>query len=104
MEQQQLPVAGVSRRKKGTKIYLIAVTVLYLLSLAPAALAVMMTPFAFDQGSTPEAWALVTKILAYPLVVIISVVGSWIFYRLSWFWVAIAWSLLPIINILLIFT
>ena len=97
-------ITGRSARKSRTKIYLIVMMVLYLLSLAPAALAVMMTPFAFDQGSTPEAWALVTKILAYPLVVIITLVGSWIFYRLGWFWVAIAWSLLPIVNILLIFT
>jgi hypothetical protein len=104
MEQQQPPVSGNSRRKRRTKIYLIVTTILYLLSLVPAALAIMMTPFAFDEGATPEAWALVTKILVYPLVVIISVVGSWIFYRLSWFWVAIAWSLLPIVNILLIFT
>ncbi len=104
IEQEHPPVSGKSRRKARTRIYLIVVTVLYLLSLAPAALAVMMTPFAFDQGSTPEAWALVTRILAYPLVVIITLVGSWIFYRLSWFWVAIVWSLLPIINILLIFT
>lgn len=103
MAEEQPPISGKSVRKSRTKIYLIVVTVLYLLSLAPAALAVMMTPFAFDQGSSPEAWALVTKILAYPLVVVVSVAGSWIFYRLSWFWVAIAWSLLPVLNILLFF-
>ena len=103
MQELSLPTP-VSPRKRRTKIYLIVMTVLYLLSLAPAALAVMMTPFAFDQGSTPEAWALVTKILVYPLVVIVTIAGAWIFYKLSLFWVAIAWSLLPIVNILLIFT
>ena len=102
MQELSLSTPG-SPRKRRTKIYLIVMTVLYLLSLAPAALAVMMTPFAFDQGSTPEAWALVTKILVYPLVVIVTIAGAWIFYKLSLFWVAIAWSLLPIVNILLLF-
>ncbi|MEZ4768040.1 MAG: hypothetical protein R2844_06380 [Caldilineales bacterium] len=78
-------------------------TVLYLLLLVPAALAVMMTPFAFDQGSTPEAWALVTKILALPLVVIATVVGMWVFYKLKLYWVAIVWSWLPVVNILMLF-
>lgn len=101
--QEDPPVSASSRRKRRTKIYLIVMTVLYVLSLIPAALAVMMTPFAFDQGPSPEAWALVTKILAYPLVVVVSIVGSWIFYKLSLYWVAIAWSLLPIVNVLLLF-
>lgn len=103
IEQQSLSAAGSSRRKSRTKIYLIVVTVLYLLSLVPAALAIMMTPFAFDQGSTPEAWALVTKILVYPLVVVVTIIGAWILYRLKLFWVAIGWSLLPVVNILLLF-
>ena len=102
-EQQLLPACGDSRRRSRTKVYLIVMTVLYLLSLVPAALAIMMTPFAFDQGSTPEAWALVTKILVYPLVVVVAIVGAWILYRLKLFWVAIGWSLLPILNILLLF-
>ena len=64
---------------------------------------------AFADGPLPrsavprEAWALVTKILVYPLVVIVTIAGAWIFYKLSLFWVAIAWSLLPIVNILLLF-
>lgn len=103
MEREQPPVTGNSRRKRRTKIYLIVMTILYLLSLVPAAMAITLTPFAFDEGATPEAWALVTKILVYPLVVIVSIVGFWILYRLSWFWVAIAWSLLPVVNILLLF-
>lgn len=103
IEQEQSPVSGHSRRRARTRNYLIVMTVLYLMLLIPAALAVMMTPFAFDQGPSPEAWALVTKILALPLVVIAAIVGMWMFYKLKLYWVAIAWSLLPVVNILLLF-
>ncbi len=101
--EQPIQPAGTSRRQARTKVYLIVITVLYLLSLAPAGLAILMTPFAFDQGPSDAAWALVTKVLVYPLVVVVALVGSWILYRLRLYWPAIVWSWLPLANILLLF-
>lgn len=98
----QASAAGKLRQRR-TRLYLIVMTVLYVISLGPALLAATMTPFAFDQGSSPEAWALVTKILAYPVVTVMAIAGMWLFYKLKLYWVAIGWSLLPVVNILLLF-
>jgi len=40
-----------------------------------------LSVMAFDQGSTPEAWAFVIAVWSYPLFPLAIIIGSWIAYR-----------------------
>ncbi len=94
---QPTPVAP--RRSRGVMIFLIVATVLFGLSLLPAAMAVMMSPMAFDAGESREAWTFVLSVWAYPVLVILGLLMAWIFYTARAYRTAIAFSLLPLLDV-----
>ncbi|MFP5287984.1 MAG: hypothetical protein ACLGI9_19765 [Thermoanaerobaculia bacterium] len=93
------PVPAPARRSRGVLIYLIVATILFGLSLLPAAMAAMMSPMAFDAGESPEAWALVLLTLSYPVLVLLGLLVAWILYARRAYRTAIAFSLLPLLNV-----
>ncbi len=88
-----------TRRKRTCLIALILITAVFVLSLVPAALFVMMSPMAFDSGTSTDAWMIVISIWLYPLAVLLSVSGSWIAFAAKRYRFALIWSLLPLLDV-----
>jgi hypothetical protein len=84
------------RRSRGVRIYLIVATVLFGLSLLPAAMAALMSPMAFDAGESQEAWTFVLLVWASPVLVILGLLAAWILYAARACRTAVAISLLPL--------
>ena len=91
--------APTPSRPRGVLIFLIVATIVFGLSLLPAAMAVMMSPMAFDAGQSREAWTLVVLVWAYPVLVIVGLVVAWILYAFKAYRTAIAFSLLPLLDV-----
>ena len=91
--------APTPSRPRGVLIYLIVATIVFGLSLLPAALAVMMSPMAFDAGQSREAWTLVILVWAYPVLVIAGLLAAWILYSFKAYRTAVAVSLLPLLDV-----
>jgi hypothetical protein len=87
-----------ARRSRGVLIYLIIATVVFGLSLLPAAMAVIMSPMAFDAGESRQVWTLVLLLWAYPVLVILSLLAAWILFAVRAHRTAIAVSLLPLLD------
>ena len=93
------PAPTPSPRSRGVRIYLIVATILFGLSLLPAAMAVLMSPMAFDAGASREAWTMAIIIWAYPVLVILGLLLAWILYAARSYRAAIAASLLPLLDV-----
>jgi hypothetical protein len=94
-----METANPQRAPRGMLIALILITTVFLLSLLPAAMFVMMSPMAFDAGASKEAWMIVIPIWLYPFSVLVSVVGSWIAFAAKRYRFALIWSLLPLLDV-----
>lgn len=68
------------KRRTGLLIWLIVSQLLALGSLMIWMLIAGLSVMAFDQGSTPEAWAFVIAVWSYPLFPLVMAVGAWIAY------------------------
>jgi hypothetical protein len=93
------PAPAPARRSRGVLIYLIVATIVFGLSLLPAAMAAMMSPMAFDSGESPEAWTLVLLVWSYPVLVLVGLLVAWILYASRAYRTAIAFSLLPLLGV-----
>jgi len=91
-----------SGRRSTLKIVLIIATILYGTSLLPAAGAALMSPMAFDAGVSREAVFLVSTVLAYPVLVLIALVGGWISYAREWRAATVVFLLLPLLDALVL--
>lgn len=89
-------------RSRGVLIFLIVATIVFGLSLFPAAMAVMMSPMAFDAGESAQAWTFVLAVWTYPVLVIIGLIAAWIFYAGRFYKTAVVCSLLPLADVLFI--
>ena len=98
MENAQ-PAPAPASRTRGVRIYLIIATIVFGLSLLPAALAVLVSPMAFDAGESREAWAFVITVWTYPVLVLLGLLGAWILYARRAYRAAIAFSLLPLLAV-----
>lgn len=67
-------------RSKGLLIWLIVSQVLAVASLLIWLVMAGMSVMAFDSGETPQAWAFVITIWAYPIFPIAMAIGAWIAY------------------------
>lgn len=87
-----------SGRRRTVQIILIVATVLYAVSLLPWAAVAMMSPMAFDAGYSREAAFLVSCVLAYPVLVLIALVGGWLCYAKRKHTAARVFLLLPLLD------
>lgn len=85
------------RHKRFAKIGLIILTVLWGLLLIPAVLFALMSPFAFDSGTTPEAWRVFYLMISFPFVLVGSVIFGWVLYAVRLYLPAFLAALLPVI-------
>ncbi len=67
-------------RSKGLLIWLIVSQVLAVASLVFWLVVAGLSFMAFDAGETPQAWAFVITIWAYPIFPIVMAIGAWIAY------------------------
>ena len=93
------PAPTPSPRSRGVLIYLIVATILFGLSLIPAAMGVLMSPMVFDAGESREAWSMAIIIWAYPVLVILGLLLAWILYASRSYRTAILCSLLPLLDV-----
>ena len=71
-------LAAPPKRRTGLLIWLIVSQLLAVASLLIWALIAGLSVMAFDSGQSPEAWAFVLTIWAYPLFPLVMGIGAWI--------------------------
>jgi len=67
-------------KRTGLLIWMILSQLLAVGSLVIWALVAGLSVMAFDQGSSPEAWAIVLTVWAYPIIPLTLVIAAWIAY------------------------
>lgn len=67
-------------KRTGLLIWMILSQLLAIGSLVIWALMAGLSVMAFDQGSSPEAWAIVLTVWAYPIIPLGLVIAAWIAY------------------------
>jgi len=70
-------LAAPPKRRTGLLIWLIVSQLLAVGSLLIWALMAGLSVMAFDSGVSPEAWAIVIAVWAYPLFPLLMAVGAW---------------------------
>ena len=71
-------LAAPPKRRTGVLIWLIVSQLLALGSLLIWALMAGLSVMAFDSGESPEAWAFVIAVWAYPLFPLVMAIGAWV--------------------------
>jgi uncharacterized BrkB/YihY/UPF0761 family membrane protein len=69
-------------------IWLIASQLLALATLLFWVLVAGLSVMAFDEGSSPEAWAIVIAVWAYPLFPLLMAIGAWVAFAFRKNWLA----------------
>lgn len=91
------PTTPAKPLKRPALIILIIFTILYLLLLVPAALFAMLSPFAFDSGTSSQAWQVFIFLVSTPFVLLGGLILPWIFYVLKWYLPAMITAALPLL-------
>jgi hypothetical protein len=60
----------------------IVMTIVWGVLLLPGALLAITSPFMFDSGENPFVWSLFWAALAFPILCVASIVGSWVAWRI----------------------
>jgi uncharacterized membrane protein len=71
---------NTSLKRRPILIWLIISQILALLSLFFWLLVVGLSVMAFDEGSTPQAWAFVIAVWSYPIWPILFTIAAWVAY------------------------
>jgi len=71
-------LAAPPKRRTGLLIWLIVSQLLAVGSLLIWALMAGLSVMAFDSGVSPEAWAIVIAVWAYPLFPLVMAIGAWV--------------------------
>ena len=85
-------------------MYLIIISIVWFLSLFPALFLAMFSPMMFDApGATSSAWtiAVASALLSYPVVVVLIIILSWVFFAKQKHKAALILSLVPAVWILI---
>ena len=98
--QQNAPATVL--RKRIALCILIAATLLFLASLFPAGMMILFSPMAFDAGVKPGLWAFVITLFAYPVVVLVTIIATWICFARHAYRLAMWLNLLPIIHVIVL--
>ena len=94
------PVQRVPEKRRGTtRVLLIVVTVLYVLSLLPAGMLVITSPMIFDAGESPKLWTIFGLVVGYPVLVLLTLVVAWVLFVKKKYRAALIVSLLPILEV-----
>jgi len=91
---------------RGRKIalwVLIIANVLFLATLVPAGIMIMFSPMAFDAGPKPSTWLFVGTLLAYPVIVLLTIIASWLSFTRRTYRLAMWLNLLPVIHLITLF-
>jgi len=73
-------IAAPPKRSRGVLVWLIVSQLMALGSLLIWALMAGLSVMAFDSGESPEAWAFVIAVWAYPLFPLVMAIGAWTAY------------------------
>jgi cytochrome c-type biogenesis protein CcmH/NrfF len=74
--------AAPPKRRTGLLIWMIVSQLLAIGSLVIWAFVAGMSVMAFDEGSSPVAWAIVLTVWAYPLFPVLMAIGAWVAFAL----------------------
>lgn len=88
------------RYQRFAKIGLIVLTVLWGLLLMPAVLFALMSPFAFDSGTTREAYRVFYLMISFPFVLVGSLIFGWVLYAVRLHLPGFLVALLPVVIFL----
>ncbi|PYJ11651.1 MAG: hypothetical protein DMF06_02015 [Verrucomicrobia bacterium] len=89
-------------RKRIALCILIPATVLFLASLVPAGMTILFSPMAFDAGPKPGLPAFIITLFAYPVVVLLTIIATWISFAGHAYRLAMWLNLLPIIHLIVL--
>jgi hypothetical protein len=70
--------AALPKRRTGLLIWMIVSQLLAVGSLVIWAVVAGLSVMAFDEGSSPVAWAIVLSVWAYPLFPLLMAIGAWV--------------------------
>jgi hypothetical protein len=63
---------------------------------------ILFSPMAFDAGVKPGLWAFVITLFAYPVVVLVTIIATWICFARHAYRLAMWLNLLPIIHVIVL--
>ena len=92
----------MEKHRDGIRIYLIIISIVWFISLFPALFMAMFSPMIFDApGSETSSWtiAAASAMLSYPLVAVLGIIFSWVFFVKNKLKTALVFSLLPVVWI-----
>jgi uncharacterized BrkB/YihY/UPF0761 family membrane protein len=87
---------------KTNKMALIIINILFGVSLMPAVVMAIFSPMLFDAPGSEKSsltWFLLYGILSFPVLIIISIIATWIFYFTKNYKLALWVSLSPLLSI-----
>lgn len=84
-------------RPKWAKIFMIIMTIVWLLALVPAGLFAMMFPFAFDQGVSPQATTVAVGLVGGPFALIGGLLLAWLLFAARLIKLAVVAMFLPLV-------
>ena len=90
-------------RPKWAKVFMIVMTIVWLLALVPAGLFALMFPFAFDQGVSPQATTVAVGLVGGPFVLIGALLLAWLLFAARLSKAAVAAMFLPLVYYVIFF-
>jgi len=96
-------LATPPKRRTGLLIWLIVSQLLAIGSLLIWVIAAGLSVMIFDKGESPEAWAFVLTVWAYPLFPLLMIIGAWVAFAFRKNWLAAVLSGLPLVPPILFF-
>jgi hypothetical protein len=86
-----------AHRQRRTRTVLIVLTVTWVLALFPAGAFALMSPFAFDSGTSEGAWRVFIGLIGMPVVLVLSTLIAWVLFGLKKYTAAIVLVLAPLV-------
>lgn len=89
-------------KPKTNMTLLIVINILFGLVLIPACVMVMFSPMLFDAPGSQDSWLtwfLLFGFLSFPVLIVISIIATWVFYAAHHYKIAFWVSLLPLVSV-----
>ena len=90
-------------RPKSAKVFMIIMTIVWLLALVPAGLFALMFPFAFDQGVSPQATRVAVGLVGGPFALIGALLLAWLLFAARRIRLAMIAMFLPLVYFVVFF-
>lgn len=84
-------------RPKWAKIAMIIMTIIWLLALVPAGMFALMSPFAFDQGVSPQATRVAVGLIGGPFALVGALLLAWLLFAARLIKPAVIAMFLPLV-------